>query len=142
MHGVTNLALLGILLLNKVVSNISAEETIVSQHRLRHTAAQRRVYVAHKYRRSAERLGHPTGKAGVFSAKLIVHPQMPAPGQSVVTAAKERTVGLSSQSGFKLEFGILQMLVVSFIGILLIVCKLNLFKSGKELLVLGQILCH
>ena len=63
MDGISYLALLGILLLNQVESNISAEESVVAKYRTRHTATQGRVNLTHQHRRLTKGFCHPTGKA-------------------------------------------------------------------------------
>ena len=140
--GISYLTLLGVLLLYKVESNISAEESVVAQYRTCHTATQGRVNLTHQHRCLTECLSHPTGETRVLTAVLIIYPQMPTPRYSIIAATKQRTVRLSSQGCFHLKLRIFQMLNILLVFVFPIVGVGYLCQSHKELVIFGDVFCH
>ena len=142
MHGIADLALLGILLRHQFVLDITPEVAIVLENGTGDGGTQRRIHLAHEYRRLTERFCHPFGKGRLLACILVVHPKVPRPGYGVIAASEERTVGLCSKGGLYFFLGGGEMVVIGFVFVVLVIRIDNLRQTREQLVVLGYTLRH
>ena len=135
-NGIADFCLLGILLLDDLVVDGSAEVSVIVQHITSDAGTQHGVDPRHEDGLLAKRARHPAGKGRL--AVGIAIPDRYAQGErhTVVAAAKERAVGGDGQCG--LEFLLRLNHIVALVGTVID----HLLQADEQLVVLGNVLGH
>ena len=136
MHVVRYLHGLGILLRNSIEADLRAEVSIIAQHTTGHLRTQLWVDPRHQHGLLAKGLGHPAGKARVLVGILVPHGDAKGKRNAVAAGTENGTIGSRSQCGLYLLLGGNKVVII------LIVAIGNVLNSRKELVALGNVLCH
>ena len=141
------LGLLRILLLYGLIVYLAVDVAVVAEHVLGNRGAQLRIDPRHQYGLTTKSLGHPAGKGTVLLGILVPYTDAKREGQTVVAAAKERTVRSRGKGCLYLGLGFYMVglhLVEGGHRLVLCsaICPLDGLQSGEELVAFRNVLGH
>ena len=127
---------LGILLRYYLETHLTVEVAMIAQDGSGYRGTQFGIYPRHQDGLFAEGFCHPLGKTRSFAAIVIPYRQAEGERQTMVTAAEEGSVGGGGKGGFHFFLRLREVVV----GLVVLVTYLG--KTGKQLVVFRNILCH